>query len=304
MYYVLGTSLAAGEGYALRSEPTHLTADVWPPLLPVVIAAAQRILHTSDPVVVGRWLRAFCFLVWLAFILGTFVVLRSIGDRRFAAAGTLLTGLHMTTVWLSDRVYADLPFAVCVLAAVGVATRRPRHSEALFFVSASCAFLFRTAGLAIFAAWLLDAAVAAQWRTVLRRALLIAVPVAAWSGYVAWVERGADYTHPPYEYARADYQLYNVSYTRNMRLRDPNVPALGVVSSGELVMRAARNVRTTVTHLGEAVTALERDWSTLVVKATQLPVVGRAIPWRIIRFGLALYGCLIIAGLHPDGGAR
>ena len=125
VYYVLGTSLAAGEGYALRSEPTHLTADVWPPLLPVVIAAAQRILHTSDPVVVGRWLRAFCFLVWLAFILGTFVVLRSIGDRRFAAAGTLLTGLHMTTVWLSDRVYADLPFAVCVLAAVGVAIKTP-----------------------------------------------------------------------------------------------------------------------------------------------------------------------------------
>src|SRR5438067_12763335 len=57
VYYILGTSLAEGKGYRLLNEPGDPEAVQYPPLLPLFIAAQQRLLDTSDPVVVGKWLR-------------------------------------------------------------------------------------------------------------------------------------------------------------------------------------------------------------------------------------------------------
>jgi hypothetical protein len=297
VYYGLGTSLAAGDGYTIRSEPGRVTTTVWPPLLPITIAAFERTLHTTDPVVVGRWLRGWCFVIWAAYIALAFLVLRQIGSRLFAVAGTLLTGLHMSTVWLSDRVYADLPFAVCVLAAVAAARSRRRYSELLVFVCATAAYGFRTAGLALFGAWILESIVARDWRLAMRRTALAAVPILAWAAFVGVVERRADYAHPPYEYARARYELYNVSYGRNMVLVDPNDPSLGIETASGLARRAVHNLRTTIVHLGEAVTALERDWTTLVVAAQRAPIIGRLVPWRTISWGLIFFGVLTVSGL-------
>jgi hypothetical protein len=56
-YYVLGTSLAEGEGYRLLNEPGEIRADQYPPLLPAIVALHQKILGTTDPVPVGMWLR-------------------------------------------------------------------------------------------------------------------------------------------------------------------------------------------------------------------------------------------------------
>ncbi len=57
VYYVLGTSLAEGKGYRLLNEPGEIQANQYPPLLPLIIAAHQIVLGTSDPHVVGPWLR-------------------------------------------------------------------------------------------------------------------------------------------------------------------------------------------------------------------------------------------------------
>jgi hypothetical protein len=53
-YYVLGTSIAQGQGYRLLSEPGDPQAVQYPPLLPLLVAGHQRLLGTSDPVVT-RW---------------------------------------------------------------------------------------------------------------------------------------------------------------------------------------------------------------------------------------------------------
>src|SRR6187401_1311006 len=52
-YYVLGTALAEGKGYRLLNEPGEIEAIQYPPLLPLAVAAHQRLLGTSDFLVVG-----------------------------------------------------------------------------------------------------------------------------------------------------------------------------------------------------------------------------------------------------------
>src|SRR5436309_13965020 len=63
VYYTLGTSIAEGKGYRLLNEPGAIQAIQYPPLLPLLGAAHERVLGTSDPAVVGPWLRrTFCVL--------------------------------------------------------------------------------------------------------------------------------------------------------------------------------------------------------------------------------------------------
>src|ERR1700757_562277 len=68
VYYILGTSLAEGKGYRLLNEPGDIEANQYPPLFPAIIAAHQRILGTSDPIIVGHWLRLSLFFVFTIYI--------------------------------------------------------------------------------------------------------------------------------------------------------------------------------------------------------------------------------------------
>src|SRR2546423_11190207 len=57
VYYLLGTSLATGQGYRIASEPGSPEAVQYPPLLPVAVALHERALGTTDPAVVAPWPR-------------------------------------------------------------------------------------------------------------------------------------------------------------------------------------------------------------------------------------------------------
>ena len=50
-YYILGTSLAEGDGYRIRSEPGGLPSSLHPPLVPAFVALHELALQTTDPVV-------------------------------------------------------------------------------------------------------------------------------------------------------------------------------------------------------------------------------------------------------------
>ena len=50
---MLGTALAEGKGYRLLNEPGEIHAVQYPPLLPMIVAAHQRIMGTSDYFKVG-----------------------------------------------------------------------------------------------------------------------------------------------------------------------------------------------------------------------------------------------------------
>src|ERR1700730_1093116 len=64
VYYLLGTSLANGQGYRIQSEPGSPEALQYPPLLPAVVALHERVVGTNDPAVVAPLLRIMYAVVF------------------------------------------------------------------------------------------------------------------------------------------------------------------------------------------------------------------------------------------------
>src|SRR6185295_18913742 len=89
VYYILGTSLAEGRGYRLLSEPGSIQAVQYPPLLPLIVAAHQRLAGTSDPAIAGHWLRITYAVVFLAYILAVY----SLASRFLPAGFAFVAGL-------------------------------------------------------------------------------------------------------------------------------------------------------------------------------------------------------------------
>lgn len=251
VYYVLGTSLAEGSGYRLINEPGAPQAIQYPPLLPVVVAAHQWLLGTRDPVRVGHALRWTYAALFVAYVVLVHRFHRRWLDAGWALAATLLVALHLNLLWLSDLVFADLPFA-CATTLFLLLADRPasRWSHGLV---AGAAYLLRTTGIAASAAWVADAVVRRRAREALARAALAALPVVAWQLYVGEVQRGIEYREPAYAYQRAPYQQYNVGYAENMSFVDPFAPELGRVDAAGLAARAATNLRALPHALGESV---------------------------------------------------
>jgi hypothetical protein len=90
VYYTLGTSLAQGHGYRLLNEPGIIEAIQYPPFLPLIVAAYQSILRTDDPDVVGHWLRLTFAVMFIAYIVSTYLVLKGYLPIIYAFIATLI----------------------------------------------------------------------------------------------------------------------------------------------------------------------------------------------------------------------
>jgi hypothetical protein len=101
-YYILGTSLARGEGYRILSEPGGLSSSLHPPLVPAFVAAHELLLRTTDPVVVGRALRVTVALCSAAYAIVVFLLLSASLPRALAAAVTLVGVLQPQYVYFTD----------------------------------------------------------------------------------------------------------------------------------------------------------------------------------------------------------
>src|SRR5206468_8363645 len=157
VYYVLGTSLATGQGYRILSEPGSPEALQYPPLLPAIVALYQRALGSTDPDVVAPYLRILYAVLFLAYALAALALAKRYVRPVFAVTAVALTLLQPNTIWLSDLLYTEIPFALIsvlfVLVAVdGPLSSHPRVREFASFVLAAAGFLLRTAGIALLAA--------------------------------------------------------------------------------------------------------------------------------------------------------
>ena len=94
VYYLLGTSLAAGEGYRIVSEPGSPEALQYPPLLPALVALHQRVLGRADPEIVAPWLRRTYAALFVAYGLTTLALARAYLRPALALAATTLCLLH------------------------------------------------------------------------------------------------------------------------------------------------------------------------------------------------------------------
>ncbi|HUP36443.1 MAG TPA: hypothetical protein VNC82_13485 [Candidatus Limnocylindria bacterium] len=294
VYYVLGTAIAEGKGYRLLNEPGDIEANQYPPLLPLIIAFHQWLVGSGDFVVVGRWMRLSYFLTFTAYIFAAYAVLRRHLSLPWALLAAVVVLLHVQMIFLSDLCFAELPFGLATTLFVLLAGRQtgPIRSMAAG-TCAVVAYLLRTMGIALLAAWVLDALFDRRFRAAAIRAAVAVVPIFGWHAYIAHVERSPAYTRPAYAYQRAEYLFYNVSYARNASLRDPFKPEGGRASVLEVAHRSLVNLWHLPKSLGVAVSARDYHWE----RMKGLPIIGRVIPWRVVLYLPIVIGVVVLVGV-------
>lgn len=284
VYYVLGTSLAGGHGYRIVSEPGAPMAVQYPPLLPGIVALVQCLLRSDDLFKVGSCLRYVYGVLFFCYGFLTLTLARHFLPAVLAVLATATCLAHVSTIFFSDLLFTELPFAVVVVAFC-IAARAPFHRrrdrEAGLFLLAMIGYLLRSAGIAFFAAWIAEAIFYRRLKLAGLRLLLSLLPIAAWQGHVWWVKESSSYRHPAYSYQRAPYQFYNVPYLENMMLRNPEMPELGRITPPGLVARAVKNAPTLFRSVGEAVSASEFYWARGMAKLLPLST-GNASRWAIV----------------------
>ena len=157
VYYLLGTSLTEGHGYRIPSEPGSPQAVQYPPLLPAVVALHEWILGTTDADTVAPWLRKSYAAIFVAYALAVLALAKRYLRPGFAVAATALCLVQVMTIFLSDLLFAELPFAlVSVLFAIVVLAGQKQWPtwlrEGAAFALAAIGFLLRTAGVALLGA--------------------------------------------------------------------------------------------------------------------------------------------------------
>ena len=232
VYYLLGTSLAKGDGYRVASEPGSPEALQYPPLLPALVALHQWALGTTDPAIVAPWLRSSYVALFLIYSLIVLALAKRHLSPGFALAATALCMLHIMTIFLSDLLFAELPFAVVSVVFVLVAAMacRPRGRGCERWRRLPWPrqdFFLRTTGVALLAAWVMEALIRRRWRLAVARAALALCP--SFYGRHMWSEcaRPTNTAVPLTTTNGRAYQYYNVSYAENVRLIDPFRPELG-----------------------------------------------------------------------------
>lgn len=308
VYYVLGTALAQGHGYRLLNEPGAIAATQYPPLLPLIVAAAQRVMGTSDHVVVAHVLRLLSFVVFLVQTVCVYCLMRRKLPSGYAFAATAIFLLNVFTFFLSDLCFPEMWFGLCsVVFVLLIEKDRGRRRSGAFTaggaaVAAVAAYALRTVGIALLAAWVVEAALKRQPRLFVGRALIGLTTVLCWQFYTRAVESSAEYKQTAYPYQRADYQFYNVSYTRNIALKDPFAPEQGYLRLPDIAERFARNLVLAPIKLGEAVSIKvgfeifqSEPFRSNVFFSRYLPILANAAACVL---GLLVVGGLVIQAVE------
>jgi hypothetical protein len=303
-YYVLGTALAEGKGYRLLNEPGEIEAVQYPPLLPLIVAAHQRVIGTSDYIKVGSVLRITYFVLSVVFLLAAYALARRLLSPLYALLVGVITALsYCSFLWPSEILYAELPFAVVVMGFLLCSQRNDRP----FFAAVSgllgvAAYLLRTAGISLLLAWIAESVFQRRFRQAALRTAVSALPVLLWQAHIWRATTSDEYRHPHYSYQRADYQYANVTYSANSRLVDPFRPELGHVQFRDLGARLAQNIVSIPSALGEDAVVPHEFVPHLLKQLPQSLRVHFSNDWESLLAG-AFSVCLFSAGLLALAGA-
>jgi hypothetical protein len=212
----------------------------------------------------------------------------------WALVGTLLVLLNLQLLWLSDALFAELPFACATMLFFLVGERGDRRG--LTALLGAAAYLLRASGLALLVAWVVEALLERRILEAALRASLAALPVLVWQSYVNEVQTSAEFTAPAYAYQRAAYQFYNVGYAANVSYVDPFVPERGLASTGDVLRRVVANVAALPPGLGESISIRAEGplGEVFRLHALEEPMSASV---SVSRIGFALIGIVATAGL-------
>jgi hypothetical protein len=296
VYYVLGTSLAEGRGYRILSEPGTIQAVQYPPLLPALVAVHQRLAGTSDPAIVGHWLRISYAVLFLGYILGVYYLASRFLPAGFAFLTGLITLLHVHTTWMSDLLFSEIPFALTTVLFLLAASSGGRARTGVPGALAVASYLLRSIGIAALAAWVAESFLRRKPRQLIARGVVSLITLLGWQLYNRQVQASPEYAHPAYAYQRAPYQYYNVSYQENLRYVDPFVPERGTVSAGAMAARMGGALLKMPASLGEAVSS-RAEWSESQIKRLNAEVLSSPVPLWIVQIPLVVLGLISLGGL-------
>lgn len=303
-YYVLGTSLAEGKGYRLLHEPGEIQSTLHPPMLPMIVALHQLALGSSDPLKVGHSLRLFYFVLFIAYAIAVFYLLRTMLPLGLAFFAALLNLIQLHTIFMSDLCFPELPFGLVTVLFVLCKFEGGKKKHRLFCAPlAVLAYALRTVGVALLAAWFLESVCEGKFKQAVWRLLIMLIPVIGWFGYIAHIEAGQEYKNPAYEYQRADYAYINVSYARNMKYKDPFSPELGYGSLQDRVKQFFANLSLMPARLGEAVSLRETIWD-LFRKEFNEWLGHRLLPPLLVPLAVFSLAALIVTGIWLQISAR
>ncbi len=296
-YYLLGTSLAEGKGYRLLNEPGEIQSTLHPPMLPLIVAMHQLVLGTNDPLTVGHWLRIFYFLLFIAYAIAVFLMLRALLPLGYAFVAALACLLQLHTVFMSDLCFPELPFGLATVLFTLCHLKSGERSRRLLSAPlAVIAYALRSVGVALLAARVVESICERRFRQAARPLLILIIPVLGWFGYIAYIESGHEYKNPAYEYQRADYAYINVSYARNMKFRDPFSPELGYASFRDKVEKFFSNLSLMPSRLGEAVSA-RGTFLDLFRQEVNKRSGHHLLPPLVVPFALFVLAALIVCGI-------
>jgi len=264
----------------------------------VIVAAHEEVLRSSDPVLVGLWLRFTWFGFSVLSSIGSFVLARIFLSRVYALAIALICIFSYQIFFVSTLCFAELPFclATILFAILYYKPHRGWLDKAGTAATAIAAYLLRTVGVALLIAWVADALLRRQFRSAAVRACVALTPVILWQSYIRTVETGYTYQHPYYTYQRAPWVFYNVSYSTNVSMRSPFEPELGRASAQDLALRFLENAVALPYNLGETLTMPTNFWKTYLGKLNRrIPYVS--LPWAAINALMCLLGFSVLAGI-------
>jgi len=218
--------------------------------------------------------------------------------RWLAFLGVLAFLLNVQVTFHSNLLFCEMPFGLVTVLFV---LRKHRSSnwvhETLAAVLAITAFLLRTAGVALFAAWVAESLAKKQFKRAVVRLLISGIPVLCWNAYVFHVERSPSYTTPAYPYQRAPYLNYNVSYATNLSLVDAYSPAFSKATARQLAERFWQNFLGMGVTLGEAVSESRDYWKyRFQFRGQRFPFLKMIAQW-LFYIPLILLGGLILGGM-------
>lgn len=297
VYYLLGTSLATGHGYQLLSEPGHMAAIQYPPLLPAIIALHQWLLGTADPIVVGQALRITFLFMFMGYIGAVYRLTRHFLPPNYACGAAAVCLFNVQTCFMADACYPEILYGLAtvlfVLCSRSTIRWKRRFGAAGFAI---VAYALRTIGIVALAAWVAESLLAKRWRSGAIRIVIAILPVLLWQRYIHQVETSSAYSHPAYTYQRADYLFYNVSYARNVRLKDPFTPEMGPLTSQDAALRVLSNAMVMPESLGQGVSTGNDFWKGLWNGARKGFRIHTTATWPVHIFP-TLLGILVLAGI-------
>ena len=310
IYYILGTSLAQGQGYRLLNEPGDIRAVQYPPLLPLIVAVHQKALGTTDFVVVGRWLRAFYLCVLVALMAAVYRLARHFLPPYRAFLAGIICALALHIWYLAGVLYTEIPLALITVVFILCARRAERR---VFWLATAAlgvaAYLLRTAGIALLIAWVVEALIrrsasgkrdgqaslGPRLREAAARSVAALLPLIAWQAYIASVASSPEYRHPAYQYQRAAYQYSNVTYPENISLVSPFRPERGYITAAGWVSRLTKNLAFILPSVGGALTAQRASWEYAVYEVNR-SFMRNALSPRVVFVPMTAIGLVVLAG--------